>query len=205
MNEKKVMGAYTTTRERYSQLGVDTDKALKALEKISISLPCWQGDDVSGFEKSAAKAGGGGIQATGNYPGRARTSDELRMDLKKAFSLIPGRMRLNLHAIYGEFGEKFVDRDKISPEHYKGWIGWAKQEKVNLDFNATCFAHPKAESGYTLSSKDKGIREFWIEHVKAGRSVPLSAGSWGASASITSGSRMGPRIFRSTAGHTAPC
>lgn len=176
MNEKKAMGAYTAARERYSQLGVDTDKALEALEKISISLPCWQGDDVSGFEKSAAQAGGGGIQATGNYPGKARTADELRMDLKMALSLIPGRMRLNLHAIYGEFGEKFVDRDKISPEHYKGWIDWAKQQKVNLDFNATCFAHSKAESGYTLSSKDKGIREFWIEHVKRCREISAFIG-----------------------------
>jgi len=176
MNEKKVIGAYTAARERYAQLGVDTDKALKALEKLSITLPCWQGDDVSGFEKSVANSGGGGIQATGHYPGKAKTAAELQMDLEKALSLIPGRMRLNLHAIYGEFGEKFVDRDEIGPEHYEGWLDWARQEKVNLDFNATCFAHPKAESGYTLSSKDKGIREFWIEHVKRCREISAFIG-----------------------------
>jgi L-rhamnose isomerase len=176
MNEKKVIGAYTAARERYAQLGVDTDKALKALEKLSITLPCWQGDDVSGFEKSVANSGGGGIQATGHYPGKAKTAAELQMDLEKALSLIPGRMRLNLHAIYGEFGERFVDRDEISPEHYKRWLDWARQEKVNLDFNATCFAHPKAESGYTLSSKDKGIREFWIEHVKRCREISAFIG-----------------------------
>jgi L-rhamnose isomerase len=176
MNERKKMGAYTAARERYAQLGVDTDKALKALEKLSISLPCWQGDDVSGFEKSTARTGGGGIQATGSYPGKARTASELRMDIEKALSLIPGQMRLNLHAIYGEFGDKFVDRDEIGPEYYEGWIEWAKKEKVKLDFNATCFAHPKAESGYTLSSKDKGIREFWIEHVKRCREISAFIG-----------------------------
>lgn len=176
MHERKKIGAYTTAKEKYAQLGVETDKALKALEKLSISLPCWQGDDVSGFEKSATQSGGGGIQATGNYPGKARTAAELQMDLEKALSLIPGRMRLNLHAIYGEFGEEIVDRDRIIPEHYNGWIDWAKQKKVRLDFNATCFAHPKAESGYTLSSKNKGIREFWIEHVKRCREISAFIG-----------------------------
>ena len=176
MDEPKIKEAYRSARECYARLGVDADKAIEALEKVSISLPCWQGDDVSGFEKSTARTGGGGIQATGSYPGKARTADELRMDLEKALSLIPGRMRLNLHAIYGEFGEKFVDRDEIGPEHYEGWLDWAKQEKVKLDFNATCFSHPKAESGYTLSSKDKGIRKFWIEHVKRCREISAFIG-----------------------------
>ena len=176
VNTIKIKEAYQIARQSYAQVGVDTDRALEALEKISLSLPCWQGDDIGGFEKSDSRLMGGGIQVTGNYPGKARTIDELRIDLKKAYSLIPGQHRLNLHAIYGEFGGKIVDRNEIGPEHYKGWIDWAKQKNLKLDFNATCFSHPKADSGFTLSSKDKGIREFWIEHVKRCRAISAFIG-----------------------------
>jgi len=168
--------AYEAARELYAKLGVDADKAIKTLESISLSLHCWQGDDVRGFEKPEARLEGGGLQVTGNYPGRARTIDELRLDLSKAYSLIPGHHRLNLHAIYGEFGRKPVDRDEIGPEHFKGWVEWAKAESLKLDFNATCFSHPKADSGFTLSSKDKNIREFWIEHVRRCRAISAFMG-----------------------------
>ena len=167
---------YHLAQERYSQFGVNSEKALEILEKVSLSLHCWQGDDLGGFEKRDSRLAGGGLQVTGNYPGRARTVDELRMDLKKAYSLIPGRHRLNLHAMYGDFSGKPVDRNEINLEHYKGWIDWAKQEDLKLDFNPTCFSHPKADSGFTLSSKDKGIREFWIEHVKRCREISASMG-----------------------------
>lgn len=167
---------YDMARERYGSLGVDTDLAIKKLKGLSLSLPCWQGDDVGGFEKPDAELSGGGIQVTGRYPGKARTIDELRMDLKKAYSLIPGHHRLNLHAMYGEFGGKIVDRDRIGPEHYRSWIDWAGEEQLRLDFNATCFSHPKADSGFTLSSKDRAIREFWVEHVKRCRTISAFMG-----------------------------
>lgn len=176
MDSTKIENAYDSAQERYSQLGVNSDKALEILENVSLSLHCWQGDDLGGFEKPDSRLEGGGLQVTGNYPGRARTVDELRMDLKKAYSLIPGRHRLNLHAMYGDFGGKPADRNEISLEHYKGWIDWAKQEGLKLDFNPTCFSHPKADSGFTLSSKDKGIREFWIEHVERCREISASIG-----------------------------
>lgn len=170
-NSAKIEKAYQTAKEQYNRLGVDTDKALAALKKIPVSLHCWQGDDLGGFEREGAKLEGGGLQATGNYPGKARTIDELRMDLKKTFSLIPGRHRLNLHAMYGEFKGKTVDRDEMGPAHFKGWVEWAKTQNLKLDFNATCFSHPKARSGFTLSSKDAEIRAFWIEHVKRCRAI----------------------------------
>ena len=176
VNTKKIEKAYKAADELYSQLGVDADKAIKTLESISLSLHCWQGDDVSGFEKPGARLEGGGLQVTGSYPGKARTVDELRLDLKKAYSLIPGHHRLNLHAIYGEFKGKPVDRDEIGPEHFKGWVEWAKSEKLKLDFNATCFSHPKADSGFTLSSKDKKIREFWIAHLRCCREISAFMG-----------------------------
>ncbi len=175
-NTKNIENAYKIARELYSRLGVDTDKALKALESISLSLHCWQGDDICGFEKPGARLEGGGLQVTGNYPGRARTVDELRLDMKKAYSLIPGHHRLNLHAIYGEFGGKPVERNRISAEHFKGWVEWAKAESLKLDFNATCFSHPMADSGFTLSSKDGKIREFWIEHVQCCRAISAFMG-----------------------------
>lgn len=176
MDSAIIEKTYHLAQERYSQFGVNSEKALEILEKVSLSLHCWQGDDLGGFEKPDSRLAGGGLQVTGNYPGRARTVDELRMDLKKAYSLIPGRHRLNLHAMYGDFSGKPVDRNEISLEHYKAWIDWAKQEDLKLDFNPTCFSHPKADSGFTLSSKDKGIREFWIEHVKRCREISASMG-----------------------------
>lgn len=169
---KETDKAYQIARERYAGIGVDTKETIKELQKIKLSLHCWQGDDVRGFERlDSPPLAGGGIQVTGNYPGRARSIDELRQDLKKAYSLIPGKHRLNLHAIYGDFKDKFVDRDQITPEHFNSWIDWAKREDLKIDFNATCFSHPMADSGFTLSCKDKKIREFWIEHVKRCREI----------------------------------
>jgi len=160
---KSIEKAYELARQRYAQLGVDSDKAIEALRKIAISLHCWQGDDVGGFEKSAEGLSGGGIMATGAYPGKARTADELRADLDKAMSLIPGRHRLNLHAMYAETKVR-VDRNELEAEHFAGWIDWAKANRLGMDFNGTFFAHPKAESGFTLSSADDRIRKFWVEH-----------------------------------------
>jgi L-rhamnose isomerase len=162
---------YKLAKEKYAELDIDTDSALEKLGNISLSLHCWQADDVCGFEKPDSSLSGGGIQVTGNYPGKARNIDELREDLEKVFSLLPGHHRLNLHAIYGEFGNKFVDRDEITVDHFKGWVNWAKKNNLKLDFNPTCFSHPKASSGYTLSSKDKNIRKFWIEHVNRCRVI----------------------------------
>jgi len=170
-NGKDTEGAYKDARERYARVGVDTSKALEILGGVSLSLHCWQGDDVGGFERPDSRLKGGGLQVTGNYPGKARTPEELRMDLSKACSLIPGSHRLNLHAIYGEFGGKTVSRDEIQPSHYRGWLDWARSENLGLDFNCTCFSHPLADSGLTLSHKDSGIRGFWIEHVKRCREI----------------------------------
>ena len=167
--------SFSLARERYAHLGVNVDHALKALAGIPISLHCWQGDDVGGFENFGGTLGGG-LVATGNYPGKARTPDELRADLEKAYSLIPGRHRLNLHAFYGEFGGKKVDRDAIAPEHFKNWIAWAKKNGLGLDFNPTCFSHPKAADGFTLSHADKGIRKFWIEHCIRSREIGAARG-----------------------------
>jgi L-rhamnose isomerase len=167
--------SFSFAQERYSQLGVDVDHALKSLSQIAISLHCWQGDDVGGFENSGATLGGG-LVATGNYPGKARTPDELRSDLEMAYSLIPGKHRLNLHALYGEFGGKKVDRDEVAPEHFHNWISWAKKNKLGLDFNPTCFSHPKAADGFTLSHRDKGIRNFWIEHCIRSREIGAAMG-----------------------------
>jgi len=151
-------------------LGVDTDQALDTLAQIPISLHCWQGDDVAGFETPDVELGGG-LAATGNYPGKARNADELRSDLDKAYSLIPGTHRLNLHAIYAETGDQRVERNELQPEHFSAWIDWAKEKGHGIDFNPTCFSHPKAESGFTLASYDEGIREFWIEHCIACRKI----------------------------------
>jgi L-rhamnose isomerase len=175
ISPKHVDAAWKLARERYAALGVDVEKAIKRLKSIPISLHCWQGDDVGGFEQQG-DAIGGGLAVTGNYPGRARTPDELRADLDQALALIPGSHRLNLHAFYGEFGGKKVDRDGIEPAHFKGWIAWAKEQGVGLDFNPTCFAHPKAADGFTLASADKSIRKFWIEHCRRSREIGAAMG-----------------------------
>ena len=172
---KSISAAYRLAHERYADIGVDVDRALKALAKIPVSLQCWQGDDVGGFENFGS-ALGGGIAVTGNYPGKARTPDELRADLEKALSLIPGKHRLNLHAFYGEFGGKRVDRDEIETAHFKNWIAWAKNNGLGLDFNPTCFSHPKAADGFTLSHRDKGTRNFWIEHCRRSREIGAAMG-----------------------------
>ncbi|HLP16271.1 MAG TPA: L-rhamnose isomerase [Bacteroidota bacterium] len=167
--------AYSAARDQYAQYGVDAESALGTLSSVSLSLNCWQGDDVVGFESTDVH-GGGGIQATGNYPGRARTPVELRSDIEQALALIPGRHRVNLHAMYGDFRTRPADRDAISSEHFSEWIDWAKNRSLPLDFNATCFAHPKAASGFTLSSRDESIRNFWIEHVKRAREISAAIG-----------------------------
>jgi L-rhamnose isomerase len=175
-NTQSTDTAYQIARDRYAELGVDTEKALETMAAIPVSLQCWQGDDVAGFETHGEAVSSGGIQATGNFPGRARTLDELRADLQQAFSLIPGRHRLNLHAMYGDFGGRPVDRDAILPDHFRSWSAWAGLHHLKLDFNSTCFAHPRAESGYTLSDRDPDIRRFWIEHVRRCRSISAFLG-----------------------------
>jgi L-rhamnose isomerase len=166
---------FEAAQQRYAELGVDTERAIERLARIPISLHCWQGDDVRGFE-SGEGLSGGGIMATGAYPGRARTADELRTDLEKALSLIPGRHRLNLHAMYAETGGKKMERNKIRPEHFSAWIDWAKANGLGMDFNGTFFSHPKAESGFTLSIADEGIRKFWVEHGIACRKIGAAMG-----------------------------
>jgi L-rhamnose isomerase len=164
--EIRIKDSYRKAKEMLGEWEVDADSALQELERISLSLPCWQGDDVTGFECPKSRLAGGGIQVTGSYPGRARNADELRQDLHQALLLIPGRHRLNLHSIYGEFCGKHIKRNEINLNPFRGWLDWAKQENIKLDFNATCFSHALAASGQTLSHQDKNIRQFWIEHVK---------------------------------------
>jgi L-rhamnose isomerase len=166
---KDIESAYSIAAERYSAYGVETEKALETLAGIAISLHCWQGDDVGGFETWQGE--GGDITVTGGYPGRARTPDELRCDLEKVLSLLPGRHRLSLHASYLETGGKKVERNEIRPEYYANWIDWAKQQQIGLDFNHTFFSHPKVAGGFTLASYDEGVRRFWIEHGIACRKV----------------------------------
>jgi L-rhamnose isomerase len=160
---KNVERDFSTAKERYAEWGVDVETALSRLSKVAISLHCWQGDDVGGFENSGQEIGGG-LAVTGNYPGKARTPDELRADLDLAFDLIPGTHRLNLHASYAETGGKTVERDDLTPEDFRNWIGWAKSRKIGMDFNPTYFAHPKAADGFTLAHPDPSIRKFWIDH-----------------------------------------
>jgi L-rhamnose isomerase len=176
MNKELIKKSYQLAKTQYAELGVDTDKVLEQLDNIVISLHCWQTDDVGGFEKEGAELGGGGIQATGNYPGKAKTITQMRDDLDKVMSLVPGKQRLSLHAIYGEFGGKLVDRDQIEVRHFQGWIDWAKKRKIGLDFNCTCFSHPLADNGFTLSSKNPRIRKFWIEHTKRCRAIAAEMG-----------------------------
>ncbi len=175
MNAKQIEQNYLVAKERYAALGVDTDNALETLDKTPISLHCWQADDVVGFERNEAASGG--IQTTGNYPGRARNIEEVRQDIKEVSSLVGGTFRLNLHETYGDFGNTFVDRDEVGPEHFKSWMEWGKENGFKLDFNSTSFSHPK--SGYlTLSNPDKGIRDFWIEHTKRCRRIADAMGKY---------------------------
>jgi L-rhamnose isomerase len=166
--------AYELAKERYAEIGVNTDKVMTALKKIPISLHCWQGDDVGGFESTAGLTDGG-IQATGNYPGKARTADELRADLDVVYGMLPGKHRLNLHAIYLEAAKR-VERTDIEPKHFANWVDWAKGKLHGLDFNPTYFSHPKAADGFTLSHPDQGIRKFWIQHGIACRKIGESFG-----------------------------
>ena len=177
MNKKELVEkAYELAKAEYVALGVDTDNAIKKMNDVVISLHCWQTDDVGGFETPDAELGGGGIQVTGNYPGKATSIAQMRQDLDKVMSLLPGKQRLNLHAIYGEFDGEFVDRDQIEVKHFQGWINWAKERGIGLDFNATCFSHPKADDGFTLSSKNEENRKFWVEHVKRCRAISAEMG-----------------------------
>jgi L-rhamnose isomerase len=166
---------YDTAKQRYAELGVDSDRAMDRLSKIAISLHCWQGDDVGGFESEQGLSGGG-IMATGTYPGKARTPVELRADIDKALSLIPGKHRLNLHAMYAETGGK-VERNELEAKHFTAWIDWAKANGMGMDFNGTFFSHPKADSGFTLSSADEGIRKFWVEHGIVCREIGAAMGA----------------------------
>ena len=176
MASDRITARYELARQQYADHGVDTDAALARLGDVAISLHCWQGDDVLGFE-NVGESLGGGIAATGNYPGRARTPDELRADATKALSLIPGTHRFNLHAFYGEFGGRRVDRDEIAPEHFAGWIAWAKELGIGLDFNPTFFSHPKAADNFTLAHADPAIRAFWIRHGIACRRIGEAMGA----------------------------
>jgi L-rhamnose isomerase len=170
--ESQVQSAYEIAKERFAGLGVDTESVIKTLEKVSVSLHCWQGDDVAGFENPEGELSGG-IAVTGNYPGRARTADELRQDLDVVYSLLPGSHRLNLHAIYLDTDEK-VERNAIEPRHFTSWKDWAKENAHGIDFNPTCFSHPLADDGFTLSHRDPAVRQFWIEHCIASRKI----GDW---------------------------
>ncbi|MFB3905962.1 MAG: L-rhamnose isomerase [Acidobacteriota bacterium] len=175
MNPKRIQDAYRLAAERYQELGVDTEAALARLTGIPISLQCWQGDDVGGFESQGAELGAG-LAVTGHYPGKARTPDELRADADKALSLVPGRHRFSLHASYAEASGKRRERNELQPEDFRAWIDWAKARGLGLDFNQTYFAHPKAASGFTLAHRDAGIRRFWIEHGIACRKIGAAMG-----------------------------
>jgi L-rhamnose isomerase len=171
---ESVNSAFRHATERYAAIGVDTNKAIEALEKISLSLHCWQTDDVTGFENQGGSLTGG-IQVTGNYPGRARTIDEVRADILKAASFVAGRHRVSLHEIYGDFEGKTVDRDQVEPAHFLSWMQWAKEHDMKLDFNSTSFSHPKS-GDLTLANPDEGIRNFWIEHTKRCRLISEEMG-----------------------------
>lgn len=173
MKEELIKKAYEIAVERYAAIGIDVEKVLQQIQKVALSLHCWQADDVAGFEAQGSLTGG--IQTTGNYPGKARNMEELRADILKAVSLIPGNHRLNLHEIYGDFGGKFVDRDQVEPQHFESWMQWAAENKMKLDFNSTSFSHPKS-GNLTLSNPDKAIRDFWVEHTKRCRAIAEEMG-----------------------------
>ena len=174
MKKESINKAYEIARERYAAVGVDTEKVLQQMQDFHLSMHCWQADDVAGFE---AHEGGltGGIQVNGNYPGKARNIDELRADILAAMALIPGKHRLNLHEIYGDFQGKVVDRDEVTPEYFQSWIQWTKEHDIKLDFNSTSFSHPKS-GDLSLANPDKGIRDFWIEHSKRCREISQAIG-----------------------------
>ena len=174
MKENLISKAYEIAKERYAEMGVDTEKVISQMQGFHLSLHCWQTDDVIGFESLEGSLSGG-IATTGNYPGRARNIDEVRMDIEKAKSLIPGTHRLNLHEIYGDFKGKAVDRDECLPEHFQSWMDWAKENNMKLDFNSTSFSHPKSGS-LSLANPDEGIRRFWIEHTKRCRAIAEAMG-----------------------------
>ena len=169
-NQELTKKAYEIAKEQYAAIGADVEIAIEKLRNVNLSIHCWQADDVTGFEDLKGSLGGG-LAVTGNYPGKATTIEEMRSDLEKVYSLVPGKHRLNLHAIYGEFGGNKVDRDGISKDHFQGWLDWGKENKIGIDFNGTFFSHPKANDGFTLSSKNKGNRDFWIEHLKRCREI----------------------------------
>lgn len=175
MNKQFIEQSYEIAKARYAEVGVDVEKAISQLDKLPISLHCWQADDVTGFENPDGQLTGG-IQATGNYPGKARSIAELRADIDKAMELIPGEHRVNIHAFYGDFGGQHVDRDQIEPKHFQSWIDWAKEKGYKLDFNCTCFSHSKSADGLTLSHPDPEIRNFWIEHVIRSRKIAEEMG-----------------------------
>ncbi len=197
---------YSSARQVYADLQVDTEAALVKLATIPISIHCWQGDDVGGFERAGATLSGGGIQSTGNYPGKARTLDELRSDLDQVLALVPGKHRVNLHAIYGDFGGQEIDRDAIQPAHFQSWIDWAKTRGLGLDFNPSYFSHPLANDGATLTHRDGKVRQFWIDHGIACRKIGAEMGRQLGSPAITSvwipdgskdlpADRKGPRLM----------
>lgn len=182
--ETLITATYALAQDRYAALGVDTNTALRRLAQIPISLHCWQGDDVGGFESPDGELGGG-LAVTGNYPGKAKTAPELRQDLDTAYRLIPGTHRLNLHAIYAETGGQKVERNELRPEHFTAWAEWAKRNGHGIDFNPTCFSHPLAADGFSLSHADDGIRHFWIEHCIASRQIGAYFGEQLGSPTVT--------------------
>lgn len=202
-NPRGVEQAFALARERYAALGVDSEAAIDRLFNLSVSLPCWQGDDVQGFDEDVKSEIGGGLAVTGSYRGRARNPDELRADLEQAFALIPGRHRVNLHASYLDWPRK-VQRNELAPEHYQRWVDWAGSQGVGLDFNPTFFAHPRASDGWSLAHRDPSVRQFWIEHAIACRRIGASFGAALGTACVTNvwipdgfkdtpGDRMAPR------------
>ncbi len=172
----KINEAFDLASKRYENLGINVNNIVKRLLEIPISIHAWQGDDVGGFERPNAKLAGGGIIATGNYPGKARNIQELQLDLETALALIPGNHRINLHAIHGDFGGKLVERNQFTPGHFQCWIDWARERNLKIDLNSTLFSHPKADDGFTLSSKSKEIRQFWMEHVRRVRMISAEIG-----------------------------
>lgn len=173
MKENRIMQAFDIAKERYAALGIDVEQVMEQLQRVSISMHCWQADDVQGFESAGSLTGG--IQTTGNYPGKARNIDEVRADILKAASYIPGKHRLNLHEIYGDFGGKFVDRNQVEVAHFESWMQWAAEHDIKLDFNSTSFSHPKS-GDLSLANPDQSIRDFWVEHTMRCRAIAEEMG-----------------------------